>query len=49
MRSQLVPLVLISNGQHRVEPYLLESQIEMAPGEGIEPPTRWLTATCSTD
>lgn len=23
-------------------------EIEMAPGEGIEPPTRWLTATCST-
>ena len=26
-----------------------EASLRMAPGEGLEPPTRWLTAICSTN
>ena len=26
-----------------------EAFLRMAPGEGLEPPTRWLTAICSTN
>jgi hypothetical protein len=42
LRSQIVTS---KRGGRRVPPYA----ITLAPPEGLEPPTRWLTATCSTD
>ena len=34
---------------HKKSPIISDRASKLAPGEGLEPPTGWLTATCSTN